>query len=190
MTYLAGMYYQGKGGLEKDEKRAVELSHKAADLGNPEAMTQLGSFYLHGKDGLARTALQSPPPGAMPTEAALAYLKTSGKTVRQMNEEKAVELFRKAAALGDPQAMVQLAYMYAHGQCGLKKDDEQAAALYRRAADLGEPTAMSYLRSTHKTEKSGTKIDQNNPVECFRKATGVDLEWAKPKVETPKPDHP
>ena len=45
---LSDCYKEGCG-IEKDEKKAFELSKKAADLGEPMSMCDLGIMYEYGK---------------------------------------------------------------------------------------------------------------------------------------------
>ena len=52
MLYLGSLYARGQGGLKKDEKKAIEWCRKAADLGDPSAITNLGYLYEYGEGGL------------------------------------------------------------------------------------------------------------------------------------------
>lgn len=52
MYDLALHYYNGKGGLMKDEKKAVEWLKKAAEAGYASAMFELGFCYELGLWGL------------------------------------------------------------------------------------------------------------------------------------------
>ena len=74
-----GIYYEyGKGGLTKDEIKAVEWYQKAAKAGNATAMCNLGIYYEYGEGGLTK------------------------------DEAKAVEWYRKAAEGGNYGAAVRL----------------------------------------------------------------------------------
>jgi TPR repeat protein len=52
MVNLGVMYAKGMGGLTKNERKAVELYQKAADLGSDVGKAYLGYMYEHGKGGL------------------------------------------------------------------------------------------------------------------------------------------
>ena len=53
MEFLAGSYYHGVLGLEKDVQRAIELRTKAAELGSIDAHFELGCSYYNG-DGVGQ----------------------------------------------------------------------------------------------------------------------------------------
>ena len=71
MFNLGNCYEYGKGGLTKDEAKAVIWYEKAAEAGNTTAMFNLGNCYEYGKGGLTK------------------------------DEAKAVEWYRKAAEGGN-----------------------------------------------------------------------------------------
>ena len=51
INFLAGQYYYGGRGLQKDMVRAFELYNEAAELGSIQALFSLGNAYLRG-DGV------------------------------------------------------------------------------------------------------------------------------------------
>ena len=80
-------------------------------------MAHLGTAYLSGEGGLAK------------------------------NERKAVELYQKAADLGDSEGTADLGYMYEHGAGGLTVDRDKAIELYRKSDQLGSTYAADQLKS-------------------------------------------
>ena len=58
--------------------------------------------------------------------------------------DEAIKLYRKAADLGNPTAMVALGWLFENGK-GVKRDQKEAGRLYRKAADLGEAQGMHNL---------------------------------------------
>lgn len=76
----------------------------------------------------------------------LGHLRYEGSGVEQ-NSDTAAELFRIAAEMDNPEAMVNLARLHRRGD-GVNKDETEAFELYRRAAELGNETAMieTYVR--------------------------------------------
>jgi len=54
MAALTGYYRDGLYGLVRDEAKALELLHRAADLGFPEAIRNLGCCFLLGDLGVIR----------------------------------------------------------------------------------------------------------------------------------------
>ena len=50
INLLAGYYYNGLGGLQQDQAKAMELYVRAADLGHSKAHCDLGDIYPKGGD--------------------------------------------------------------------------------------------------------------------------------------------
>ena len=100
---LGAMYEAGRGGLAKDEARAVELWRQAAEQGDALAQCNLGVMYATGRGGLAK------------------------------DEARAVELYRQAAEQGDARAQRRLGGMYEAGRGGLATDKVRALDLLTKA---------------------------------------------------------
>ena len=107
MFKLGVCYDFGKGGLTKDEAKAVEWYQKAAEAGNARAMCVLDGYYAFGKGGLTK------------------------------DEAKALEWCQKAAEAGDAIAMSNLAFYYALGKRGLTKDGAKAREWDQKAEEAG-----------------------------------------------------
>ncbi|MGE4220663.1 MAG: tetratricopeptide repeat protein, partial [Alphaproteobacteria bacterium] len=75
----------------------------------------------------------------------LGYMYANGEGVPK-DYDKALALFRKAAAGKNAEAMLNLGYHYQHG-LGVPKDPNEAAAWYRKAADAGNRPAATLLRA-------------------------------------------
>jgi uncharacterized protein len=97
---LGVMYANGRGGLLKDDVKAVEWNQKAAEQGEADAQYNLGVMYANGRGGLSK------------------------------NDVKAVEWYQKAADQGYAYAQCILGVMYANGHGGLPKDDVKAVEWY------------------------------------------------------------
>ena len=69
----------------------------------------------------------------------LGYLYMTGSMVPQ-DTQKALELYRKAAELGNPRSMYALGYAYQVGQ-GVEADFSEALKWYEKAALAGHETA-------------------------------------------------
>lgn len=50
--WLARQYFWGRGGVERDPARAVNLFQQAADQGNPEALYNMGVVHANGHGGV------------------------------------------------------------------------------------------------------------------------------------------
>ena len=51
-VHLGHLYYDGEGVGGSDKQKAESLYREAAMLGEPHAMTQLGSMYMSGVEGV------------------------------------------------------------------------------------------------------------------------------------------
>lgn len=140
MYKLGVCYSLGKGGLTKDEAKAVEWYKKAAEAGEATAMNSLGVCYELGQGGLTK------------------------------DEAKAVEWYRKAVEAGEATAMCELGVCYHSGKGGLTKDEVQAVVWWRKAAEAGEATAMLFLGACYKDGVGMLMKDEAKAVEWYRKA--------------------
>ena len=79
-------------------------------------------------------------------------------------------MYRRAAEMGDPQAMCNLGNCYYNGQGGLTKDTSKAVEWYRKAAEKGNPTAMNNLGNCYDYGKGGLTKDEVKAGEWYQKA--------------------
>ena len=79
-------------------------------------------------------------------------------------------MYRRAAEMGDLEAMRSLGFCYEYGQGGLTKDEVKAVEWYRKAAEKGNPTAMNNLGNCYDYGKGGLTKDEVKAVEWYRKA--------------------
>ena len=108
---LAFCYYYGYG-VRKDRRKAFLLYSKAAEHGVVRGMYNVGLFYDDGERGVVN-----------------------------QNPHVAFQWYRRAALIGDPDAMFKVAYAYDMGR-GVLKDKRAALQWYRRAAKKGSHDAM------------------------------------------------
>ena len=97
-----------------DSSQVVALHQKRVDAGDPVAMWELGNGYLYGQDGLKK------------------------------NVTRAVELYERAAELGEKKAQYRLGCMYDKGK-GVEKDTAKAIRYYEAAAMSGDVLARFNL---------------------------------------------
>ncbi len=128
---------------------ALDLYRRAADLGWPAALYQVGRAYDHGRGvskDLAeaarwyRRAADAEHPGAM---AALGTMYEFGDGL-DMSLAEALRYYRMAAERGDPHGMTSLGFLYAAGK-GVVRDQAEARRWYATAADRGNARAMYNL---------------------------------------------
>ncbi|KAH3764274.1 sel1 repeat family protein [Pelomyxa schiedti] len=147
VTSLGLCYDAGVGGVEKDNRKAVELYQRAADAGDTTAMYNLAVCYDNGdgveKDTQKAVTLYQRAADAGNTSAmcnlGVGYENGYGKDIK-----KTVTLYKRAADAGHATAMYNLAVCYEHG-IGVDTDIGMAVTLWQRAADAGDSDAMFCL---------------------------------------------
>ena len=127
------------------EKESFEWCKKAADLGNTKAMVELARYYLFGigvkvdkAEGmkLLHKAAEKDETGAMLLLADVSF--KSGK------EKESFEWYKKAADLGDPNAIFGVGRCYIAGS-GVKKDEQAGMKLLLKSAELGCVEAQYFV---------------------------------------------
>jgi len=118
--------------VEPNAPKAMQYARKAADMKYPDALNFMGGIYLRGKEGIPKSPA------------------------------KALELFKAAAALGDPQGMTALAYLYQGGvSTAIPKDDKTSFFWAKKGAESGGAEAMALLGNMYEegkvTEKNTIK---------------------------------
>lgn len=82
--------------------------------------------------------------------------------------EKAIELYKKAAALGHIGVLNRLGYMYDNGR-GVAQSDTEAVKWYRKGAEAGNANAMNNLGCMYKDGK-GVEQNYNKAIELYKKS--------------------
>ena len=94
-------------------------------------------------------------------------------SVLTKNENKAVELYQRAAEMGVAEAMTALGAAYELGHGGLPKDEGKAVELFQRAADLGHTYGMTHLALAYMFGRTGLAVNEKIAAELLQRA--VDL---------------
>jgi TPR repeat protein len=149
---------------------------KSADMGQVEAMFELGNRYSSATGGAAKDEAsasawyrKAAERGDARSEAELANIYYLGKGVLQ--DYSQAELWsRKAADQGDSFGQYQLALLYNEGK-GVVLDKAQAISLMTIAAGAGQPEAQVWLGDAY---LQGKGIDRN-----YRQALGWYAEAAR-----------
>jgi len=145
-----GLAYRG-GALDlvKSGKKAVKLFKRAVELGDVEAMMNLGNQYEWG-DGVKQNTIKAIQLYRMASDRGDARAQCFlGCILREMGDyEEAVKFFRLSADQGFADSEYDLACCYAHGQ-GLDVDLDEAERLMRRAAAKRNPAALGALGRMH-----------------------------------------
>ena len=163
---------QARRGLERAHL-PLELVRRAAALGHPPAMTELGVMYDEGPrpaQDLAKAAMWFRRAAEKGDERGMFNLGVALLEARGLTQDppQAAMWFRRAAGSGYEKAMLNLGIMLSEDR-GIAEDLPQAAAWFRRAAELGHPKAMVALgRMLHAGR--GLRQDSDRAAKWFRTA--------------------
>ena len=152
MERLATMYAEANDVTLRNYQEVERLYQQAIDLGNKEAVFNLGLFYSYGESRNPEFQLNQP--NLMTNEETFQRL----QKLSQPKYLKAIELFEKAEHLGFTQAWSELAEMYHRGN-GVPHDLPKAMELYQKAIDHGETRAMLRMAEIYKMEKTKDLAD-------------------------------
>jgi len=172
---LLGYYYEEGAGVPRDRAKGLELYLKAANLGLPVAMCNVGATLLESPgreaEGIAwlKKAVEKREPNAMNQ---LAMIYANGQYGTSPDLEKAVSLCREAFRLELPVAAFNLSeYLKRQG-----KDGEALEALKNGAA-RNEPNCLNSLGKRYEFG-TGVPKDPQKELEYYLKAAKLELPGA------------
>jgi serine/threonine protein kinase len=149
-TQAGQLYTTAAEDLRKgNSKEAIDLFRRAADLGEPRAMQDLGEIFMEGTvvakndEEAARWFRKGAEKGNASAMLFLGGMYRLGNGVEQSDKE-AADWFRKAADAGNPAAMYNLGTLYEDGR-GVPRDSGLAKQLYQKAAALGDQDSQKRL---------------------------------------------
>lgn len=169
--YNVSLCYQyGYLDVDPDNEQAIFWAKKAADLGNSDAMTDLGIYYLSFENNWKKAKkyfdkaakLDNPQSYYM-----IGYCYSVGFNVRK-NIKKGIANLEKACELGSSAAAYQLGVIYYAG-IDVKKDDEKAFSYYLKSAEGGNVTAQSQVGYMY-NRGIGTEVNKIEGFEWNKKA--------------------
>lgn len=169
--YNVSLCYQyGYLDVEPDNEQAIFWAKKAADLGNSDAMTDLGIYYLSFENNWKKAKkyfdkavkLDNPQAYYM-----LGYCYSIGLNVRK-NIKKGISYLEKASELGSSTADYQLGVIYYAGQ-DVTKDNGKAFNYYLKSAERGNAVAQSQVGYMY-GRGIGIEIDKKASFEWNKKA--------------------
>ena len=144
---LAVCYRDGKG-VAKDDARAMQWAHRAADAGNADAMDFIGHAYLRGAVVKRNPAIAFGYFKAAADKSAQAAFNLGqcyfGAQGTEQDCAKAIEWWTKAAAKGHGRAASTAAMALLSGE-GVAPDAREARRLAERAAELNDPSGFIVL---------------------------------------------
>ena len=158
--YHLGRLYSDDRGVNRDEKKSLELLKESAEEGFADAQNMIGSFYLNGWNGSVKDgslavlwfekAARQGHVGAMKTLGAMYKYGIQIKA----DLKKAIQWYRQASGTGDSEAMTHLEDIFFEGAPD-PVTDQELAVLCRKTADAGRAGA----------EKLGVLYEQGRGVE-------------------------
>ena len=171
MTTLAGIYHEGRHGVEASQEEDLRWLEMAAQAGDLESILMLGWRYLNGQDApknparAAELYRQGAELGYSSCAGRLASCYMNGSGVEQ-DFAQAIDWLEYAAELGDWQAAEMLGELYRSPRFRkyVDPDPEKAAAWYEKAAALGGGEAMAAVGSDYSSS------DPEEAVRWFRRA--------------------
>ncbi|ACU60725.1 SEL1-like repeat protein [Chitinophaga pinensis] len=113
----------------------------------------------------SKTEIQQLKQVAKSAEKALTFFEEAQEYKEQGQYEKALDLFRQSAELGNPAALTSIGHTYEVAY----DDFDKAFAYYSQAAQLGEVYAMSNLGLSYQYGR-GTAVDIPAAIDWFQKA--------------------
>ncbi|KAI8809481.1 hypothetical protein BJ742DRAFT_225661 [Cladochytrium replicatum] len=160
---LVGWAYQnGVGGVERDKGLAAMWYGKAAELGNPKGMFNIGICYANGFGVNQNYALaiewyaKAAEMGHTDALLTLGWSYENGSGV-DVDPDKAVYYYKKAAESGNGTAQFNLAVCYEEG-FGVEEDPVKAMYWYERAAEQGDSGAAFLLGVAY---ENGMGVDRD-----------------------------
>ena len=172
LTGLGQLYQEGNG-VEKNLGKALEYYRSAADKGSAVSMFYLGFMYFSG-DGVEKNIEESKKWLLKAGEAGLSYGFSNLGGLYNMSEDYsiAMEYFRKAADMGNGEAMCQIGLLYDSGK-GVAKNIDTANQWYLKAGEAGDSNGYLNLANNYKSAKKYDKA-----VSYFHKAVEMGNEDA------------
>lgn len=188
--YLIYQAYNEGEGVEEDRTIAREWLKKAADNGHVTAQALMGfDEIIRGNAAVGVEYWEKASAGGhLKAMHDLAELYRDGDCDVPMNKPRAIELFRKAADAGYPEAMGSLGICYATGD-GVAQDDYEAFRWFQLAAEKGEQYAQKNLGVSYRSGR-GTTENKALAVQWFEKAAEQGNIQAKALQGSVKPTSP
>jgi uncharacterized protein len=171
---LAIMYRDGKG-VEKNIVEALRWGHRAADQGNAAAQDFIGFMYFRGvavkhNPEIAAGYFKAAAPTCATAAWNLGQCYFAARGVPQ-DVPKALELWEKAASMGNGRAASAAAMAWLSGE-GVAPDPIKARQLAERAVELKDPSGYVVLGEMHfqageleKAKELWSQVSKKNPTQ-------------------------
>ena len=176
--YETGICYELGKGVKEDKEEALEWYKKAAEMGHLEALSKVGSIY-YSKEAYqeAVTWLKKAVDNDIPDGCYLLGLCYDYGIGIKQDKEKAVDLYRRAAEMGEVSAQYCLGISYQEGN-GVNIDEKEAARWFKEAAENGDASAQEELGECYISGR-GVDKDEKEALKWFETAAGNGSDYAQ-----------
>ena len=157
----------------------VKITQRAADAGEPQAMTEYGIYLCTEEIDKAKGYEYIQKAADLGNSSGKIYLST--KYERDGDYSKSVEVYRKYSEEGNSQAMERLSLCYLNG-LGVEKDIDKALYWSDRALSSGDQTGVSGVFSFFHVMYRIWENDRENPLTLART---VNSAWDAAKFGDP-----
>ncbi|UZO03006.1 uncharacterized protein OCT59_023419 [Rhizophagus irregularis] len=177
--YLLGYFNYHGINVEVNQKNALILYQKAAELENIVAQFDLSYMYICiEKDynkafNLSKKLSEKKYPCGI-NRLGYCYEKGIGT---EINNQKTFELYKMAADLGNANGINNLGYCYEKG-IGTEINEQKAFELYYKVADLGESFGINHLGNCY-FSGIGTLVNFQKAFESYQKAANLNYDVAQ-----------
>jgi len=172
--YDVGSMYQNGRGVKADRDKAVEWYTKAAEQGNPEAVSRLE--LMKSNEARFSTTEVSASRGELDSQFDLGNMYEKGIGTG-IDYKQARHWYEKAAAAGHAKASYSLGLMYHEGS-GIKKNNKTAFKWFSDAATQGNTPAQYYLGKLY-ASGSGVRKNYATALEWYTKAADGGFDQAR-----------
>jgi TPR repeat protein len=142
MCELAQYYYRGRGGLQQDQEKGIELLIRAAELGSSRANSCLGVIYYE-RGNLKKAKFHYEAAAMAGDEMARCNLATTEYV--SGNNERAVKHYKIAALAGQHFAMHRLRQFFENGHVGRDEIDSILTAYNNSCAEMRSESRDAYI---------------------------------------------
>lgn len=185
-VFNLGRAYSNGTGVDVNKPEAARWYRLAADLGDTDAMTELGWLHQAGEDSVPKDNAavfsfykRAAERGHVLAMSNLGWCYAHG-TCAARNPALALQWIKKSADLGSDMGAMNLGYLYRNG-IGVQRDLQQARKWYQRSAELGNAEALAALQDWGRTTARQTEPDrtERQGVPCllaWSEATGISVD--------------
>ncbi|WP_410086351.1 SEL1-like repeat protein [Barnesiella intestinihominis] len=169
MFRISYYLHNGKGGLQVDIPREIELLTEASKRGNHQATYRLGLLFEDNESGMAQNLELSVKYFQLATDnGILAAINKMGELylfgeVIPANLTKAISCFTAASEQGYGKASYWLGRLHTDGIGQLEKDTQKAMNYYRKAIEQGYEEAREWMEQLQKNLVDETITDIEIP---------------------------